>query len=128
VVGFTLIATVMRMSRSATLEVLNEDYVRTARAKGLNERVIITRHVVRNALIPVITIFGNQFAFILGGTVIVEFIFRTPGVGALTLTAINNRDYPLVMGTTLVLGFVVVATNLLVDLSYGFIDPRIRYS
>ena len=128
VVGFTLIATVMRMSRSATLEVLNEDYVRTARAKGLGERVIITRHVVRNALIPVITIFGNQFAFILGGTVIVEFIFRTPGVGALTLTAINNRDYPLVMGTTLVLGFVVVATNLVVDLSYGFIDPRIRYS
>ena len=128
VVGFTLIATVMRMSRSATLEVLNEDYVRTARAKGLGERVIITRHVVRNALIPVITIFGNQFAFILGGTVIVEFIFRTPGVGALTLTAINNRDYTLVMGTTLVLGFVVVATNLVVDLSYGFIDPRIRYS
>ncbi len=128
VVGFTLIATVMRMSRSATLEVLNEDYVRTARAKGLRERVIITRHVVRNALIPVITIFGNQFAFILGGTVIVEFIFRTPGVGALTLTAINNRDYTLVMGTTLVLGFVVVATNLVVDLSYGFIDPRIRYS
>jgi peptide/nickel transport system permease protein len=128
VVGFTLIATVMRMARSATLEVLNEDYVRTARAKGLGERVIITRHVVRNAMIPVITIFGNQFAFILGGTVIVEFIFRVPGIGALTLTSINNRDYPLVMGTTLVLGLVVVVTNLLVDLSYGFIDPRIRYS
>jgi peptide/nickel transport system permease protein len=128
IVGFTLIATVMRMARSATLEVLNEDYVRTARAKGLVERVVISRHVVRNALIPVITIFGNQFAFILGGTVIVEQIFRVPGIGFLALDSIQKRDYPLVMGVTLVLGFVVVTTNLLVDLSYGAIDPRIRYS
>lgn len=128
IVGFTLIATVMRMARSATLEVLNEDYVRTARAKGLVERVVVTRHVVRNAMIPVITIFGNQFAFILGGTVIVEQIFRVPGIGFLALDSIQKRDYPLVMGVTLVLGFVVVTTNLLVDLSYGVIDPRIRYS
>ncbi len=128
IVGFTLIATVMRMARSATLEVLNEDYVRTARAKGLSERVVVTRHVVRNALIPVLTIFGNQFAFILGGTVIVEQIFRVPGIGFLALDSIQKRDYPLVMGVTLVLGTVVVVTNLLVDLSYGVIDPRIRYS
>lgn len=128
VVGFGLIATIMRMARSSTLEVLNDDYVRTARAKGLSERVVITRHVVRNAMIPIITIFGNQVAFVLGGTVIVEQIFRVPGVGFLALDSINKRDYPLVMGTTLVLGFVVVTTNLLVDLSYGFIDPRIRYN
>ncbi len=128
VVGFTLIATVMRMARSATLEVLSEDYVRTARAKGLKERVVIMRHVVRNAMIPILTIFGNQFAFILGGTVIVEQIFRVPGIGFLALDSINKRDYPLVMGVTLVLGTVVVLTNLLVDLSYGVIDPRIRYS
>lgn len=128
VVGFGLIATIMRMARSSTLEVLNDDYVRTARAKGLGERIIITRHVVRNAMIPIVTIFGNQVAFVLGGTVIVEQIFRVPGVGFLALDSINKRDYPLVMGTTLVLGFVVVTTNLLVDLSYGFIDPRIRYN
>ena len=79
-------------------------------------------------MIPIITIFGNQVAFVLGGTVIVEQIFRVPGVGFLALDSINKRDYPLVMGTTLILGFVVVTTNLLVDLSYGFIDPRIRYN
>lgn len=127
VLGFALIATVMRMARSASLEVLNEDYIRTARAKGLRERVVISRHVFRNSLIPVLTIFGNQFAFLLGGAVIVESIFRVPGIGFLTLDAINKRDYPLVMGATLVLGTVVVFTNLLIDLSYGWIDPRIRY-
>jgi len=128
VLSFALIATVMRMARSSVLEVLNEDYVRTARAKGLRERAVIYRHVVRNSLIPVVTIWGNQFAFLLGGTVIVEQIFRVPGIGFLALTGINNRDYTLVMGTTLLLGAVVVLTNLIVDLSYGFIDPRVRYS
>lgn len=128
VLGFTLIATVMRMARSATLEVLNEDYVRTARAKGLGERIIVTRHVLRNALIPIITIFGNQFAVLLGGAVIVEQIFRVPGIGFFALDSIQKRDYPAVMGASLVLGTVVVVTNLLVDLSYGLIDPRIRYN
>lgn len=128
VLGTALAATLMRHTRSAMLGVLKSDYVRTARAKGLGERIIITRHVLRNAMIPIVTIFGNQVAFVLGGTVIVEQIFRVPGVGFLALDSINKRDYPLVMGTTLVLGFVVVTTNLLVDLSYGFIDPRIRYN
>ena len=128
VLGVALIATVMRMARSASLEVLNEDYVRTARAKGLRERVIVSRHVLRNAMIPILTIYGNQFAFLLGGAVIIEQLFLVPGIGQTTLRAINQRDYPLVMGATLVLGIVVVFTNLVVDLSYGLIDPRIRYS
>lgn len=128
VLGVALIATVMRMARSASLEVLNEDYVRTARAKGLGERVIVSRHVLRNAMIPILTIYGNQFAFLLGGAVIIEQLFLVPGIGQTTLRAINQRDYPLVMGATLVLGVVVVFTNLVVDLSYGLIDPRIRYS
>ena len=116
VLGVALIATVMRMARSASMEVLNEDYVRTARAKGLRERVVVARHVVRNAMIPIITIYGNQFAFLLGGAVIIEDLFLVPGIGETTLRAINQRDYPLVMGTTLVLGAVVVFTNLVVDL------------
>ena len=128
VLGVALIATVMRMARSASLEVLNEDYVRTARAKGLRERVIVSRHVLRNAMIPILTIYGNQFAFLLGGAVIIEQLFLVPGIGQTTLRAISQRDYPLVMGATLVLGVVVVFTNLVVDLSYGLIDPRIRYS
>lgn len=127
VLGVALIATVMRMARSSSLEVLNEDYVRTARAKGLRERVIVMRHVVRNSMIPIITIYGNQFAFFLGGAVIIEQLFLVPGIGQMTITAINQRDYPLVMGATFVLGTVVVFTNLVVDLSYGLIDPRIRY-
>ncbi len=128
VLGVALIATVMRMARSASLEVLNEDYVRTARAKGLRERVIVSRHVLRNAMIPILTIYGNQFAFLLGGAVIIEQLFLVPGIGQTTLRAISQRDYPLVMGATLVLGVVVVFTNLVVDLSYGLFDPRIRYS
>ena len=127
VLGFGLMGGVMRMARSATLEVLHEDYVRTARAKGLGERVIITRHVLRNVMIPILTIFGNQIAFVLGGTVIVEQIFGVHGLGELFLDAISLRNYPVVMGMTLLLGSVVVATNLLVDLSYAFIDPRVKY-
>lgn len=128
VLGFTLLATTMRMTRSAMLEVMNEDYVRTARAKGLRDRVVIWRHAMRNAAIPVITIFGNQFAFLLGGTLVIEQIFRLDGVGRYAFTAINGRDFTAVVGVTVLLGTFVVVTNLLVDLSYGLVDPRIRYS
>lgn len=128
VLGFALSGALMRMARSSTLEVLHQDYVRTARAKGLGDQVIITRHVLRNILIPIVTIFGTQVAFLLGGTVVVELIFGLRGIGLLFLNAIEFRDYPVVMGVTLLLGFVVVTMNLLVDLSYALIDPRIRYT
>jgi len=128
VLSASLMATVMRMQRSTVLEVVNEDYVRTARAKGLGERVIILRHVLRNSLIPVITIFANQFAFLISGAVIVEFIFRIDGIGALAVRAIRQVDFTLVLGITLVVGFGVVFINILVDLSYAWLDPRIRYS
>ncbi len=128
VLSASLMATVMRMQRSTVLEVVNEDYVRTARAKGLTERAIILRHVIRNSLIPVITIFANQFAFLISGAVIVEFIFRIDGIGALAVRAIRQVDFTLVLGISLVVGFGVVFINILVDLSYAWLDPRIRYS
>ena len=126
--GFVLLATTMRMMRSTVLEVMNEDYIRTARAKGLRERMVIYRHVLRNAAIPVVTLFGNQFAFLIGGAVVIEQVFRLDGVGRYAFTAINGRDFTAVMGVTLLLGAIVVFTNLLVDLSYGLFDPRIRYA
>ena len=128
VLGFGLMAVTMRMTRSTVLEVLHEDYVRTAWAKGLPERVVVTRHVLRNALIPVITIVGTQFAFLVGGSVIIENIFRLNGIGNLAFTAVSRRDFPLIMGITIFLGSIIVLVNLLVDLSYSFLDPRIRYS
>ena len=128
VLSASLMATVMRMQRSTVLEVVNEDYVRTARAKGLGERVVILRHVLRNSLIPVITIFANQFAFLISGAVIVEFIFRIDGIGALAVRAIRQVDFTLVLGISLVVGFGVVFINILVDVSYAWLDPRIRYS
>ena len=117
-----------RMTRSAMLEVLRQDYVRTARSKGLNERVVILRHSLRNALIPVITIMGAQFSFLLGGIVIIEIVFSLPGIGTLGLNAIQVRDYPIVQGVVLLTSVIFVTANLLVDLSYALIDPRIRYS
>lgn len=128
VLGFSLLAVTMRMTRSAVLEVMNEDYVRTARAKGLRDRIVIWRHVMRNAAIPIITIFGNQFAVLLGGTLVIEQIFGLDGVGRYAFSAIFGRDFTAVVGVTVVLGAFVIITNLLVDLSYGFFDPRIRYS
>jgi peptide/nickel transport system permease protein len=128
VLGASLAAVTMRMTRATVLEVLRQDFVRTARAKGLKDRVVLLRHVVRNSLIPVVTVFGNQFAFLIGGTVIVEIVFGIHGVGELIFTSINNRDYTQVMGNTLFLGTAVVVVNLLVDISYAWIDPRIRYS
>jgi peptide/nickel transport system permease protein len=128
VLGFSLAAVTMRMARATVLDVLRQDFVRTARAKGLGEQVVLWRHVVKNSLIPVITVFGNQFAFLIGGTVVVERIFGIRGLGNLIFDSINFRDYTQVMGNTLFLGAAVVLVNLLVDISYAWIDPRIRYS
>lgn len=128
VLGFSLAAGIMRMTRSTVLEALHEDYARTARAKGLAERIVVTRHVVRNALIPVITLVGNQAAFIFSGALILEILFVLPGMGRLTLDAIYQRDYTQVQGCALVAGAAVVLVNLVVDLSYGWVDPRVRYN
>jgi peptide/nickel transport system permease protein len=128
IIGTRLAAVSMRMTRSALLEVLRQDYIRTAWAKGLRESVIIIRHALKNAFIPVVTIVGQQFSVLLGGTVIVEFIFLLPGVGSLTLDAVLLRDYTLVQGAVLFFATVMVGMNLLVDLTYAWFDPRIRYS
>ena len=117
-----------RMMRSTMLEVLREDYVRTARAKGVTERAVIMRHALRNSVIPVLTIMGAQTSFLFGGSVIVEQIFRIPGMGQWTLDAVSQRDYPAVQGAVLMMAVVFVVVNLAVDLMYGVIDPRIRYS
>ena len=127
VIGYRLSATIMRMTRSTLLEVMREDYVRTARAKGLREQGVILRHALRNAFLPVITIIGGQIAFLLGGSVIVEQIFVLPGMGRLAIQGLTFRDYPLVQTLVMVFATVVVLANLLVDLSYGWLDPRIRY-
>lgn len=126
--GARLSGTTMRMTRSALLEVLREDYIRTARAKGLKERAVIYRHALKNSLIPVVTIIGGQIGFLIGGSVVVETIFGLPGVGQLTIQAIRARDYPQVQGNVLFMATVFVVVNLLVDLSYAWLDPRIRYS
>ncbi len=128
IVGYRFSAISARMTRSAMLEVLRQDYVRTARSKGLMERAIIVKHALRNALIPVITIMGSQLSFLLGGLVIIEVVFSLPGVGTLGFEAIQVRDYPMVQGVVLFTALLFVGANLLVDLSYAVIDPRIRYS
>ena len=127
IIGARLAAVSMRMTRSSLLEVLRQDYIRTARAKGARERAVIVRHALKNAFIPVVTVLGQQFSVLLGGTVIVEFIFLQPGVGSLILDAVLLRDYTLIQGAVLFFATVIVVTNLLVDLSYAWLDPRIRY-
>jgi peptide/nickel transport system permease protein len=117
----------MRMTRSCLLDVLRQDYIRTAQAKGLRERAVVIRHAVRNALIPVVTILGLQVGSLLGGSVVVESVFGIPGIGLLILNAIGMRDYPIVQGTVIVTAVLFMATNLLVDVLYGYLDPRIRY-
>ena len=121
------IAFVTRMTRSAVLEMLGEDFVRTARAKGLSERVVLVRHALKNALIPITTIVGLRFGYMLGGSVITETIFAWPGLGRLMFTAVGQRDLPLVQGVLLVYASTFVLVNVVVDIIYGFIDPRIRY-
>jgi peptide/nickel transport system permease protein len=127
IIGARLAAVSMRMTRSSLLEVLRQDYIRTARAKGTRERAVIVRHALKNAFIPVVTVIGQQVGVLLGGTVIVEFIFLQPGVGSLMLDAVLLRDYTLIQGAVLFFAAVIVVTNLLVDLSYAWLDPRIRY-
>ena len=126
--GVALAGTTMRQTRSQMLEVLNEDYVRTARAKGLNDRQVTYRHALRNALIPVVTVVGLQLGRLLGGTVIIEQIFQWPGIGQLIVRAIDTRDYPMIQGAVLVLAFFFVTANLLVDILYVLIDPRLRHA
>ncbi|HYY15817.1 MAG TPA: ABC transporter permease [Gammaproteobacteria bacterium] len=127
ILGFALSASVMRMTRSMVLEVLREDYVRTAWAKGLHESAVISRHVLKNAMIPVVTIMGLQLSALLGGAVIMESIFVLPGMGRFLIDAMTWRDYPVVQGINLFFATGVIVLNLLIDLLYAFLDPRIRY-
>ncbi len=122
-----LTAVLMRYTRSAVLEALSHDHVRVARAKGLANRTVMTRHVLRNASIPIITVVGIQFATLLGGTVIIESIFGLPGIGRYIYESISTRDYPVVQGVTLVMATIFVLISLIVDISYAFMDPRLRH-
>ena len=127
ILGTYLAASTMRMMRTMMLEVLRQDYIRTAWAKGLLERSVILRHAVKNAIIPVVTLVGMQLPILVGGSVIIENIFNLPGLGRLMLVALNNRDYPVVSAVNLFFATVVVVVNLLIDLLYASLDPRIRY-
>ncbi|MEN2996130.1 ABC transporter permease [Acetomicrobium hydrogeniformans] len=120
-------ALIARLTRSCMLEVLTQDYIRTARAKGLRERIVIMRHALKNALIPVVTIIGTQVAELLSGAVLTETIFAWPGVGRLAVEALIARDFPMIRGTVIFMAVIFLVANLIVDISYGFIDPRIRY-
>jgi len=126
VLGTALAALVMRLLRSSMLEVLGSDFIRTARAKGLTDTVVVTRHALKNAMIPVITVMGLQLSGLLGGAVITETIFSVPGLGRLTVDSILTRDFPMIQGVVLFAALAVVATNLTVDLTYAVLDPRIR--
>jgi peptide/nickel transport system permease protein len=126
VLGLITMAQLTRYTRSSLLGVLRQDYVRTARAKGLPERVVLQRHAVRNALVPVVTVIGLLLPRLVGGAVVVETVFAWPGIARLAVNAAFQRDYPVVMGVTLMIAVVVVLSNLIVDVLYGYIDPRIR--
>jgi peptide/nickel transport system permease protein len=121
-------ATLTRLVRSSMVNIIGQDYVRTARAKGVRGPAIITKHVLRNALIPVVTIFGLTLGSLLGGAVILENVFAWPGLGTLAVSAVTNRDFPVIQGTTFFFAVILILANLLVDLSYAFLDPRIHYS
>ncbi len=121
------LATIARMTRSTMLEVMREDYIRTARAKGLKEQIVIIRHALKNAMIPVVTLAGLGFAGLMGGTVILEQIFAIPGLGSFFINAINFRDYTIVQGAVVVFAVIFMLVNLLVDVMYGWLDPRISY-
>lgn len=127
VLGTISTAVIMRMTRSSMLEVLNQDYIRTARAKGLAEWALLVSHALKNALIPIVTVAGLQMGWLLGGSVVVEEVFTLPGLGRLVLWAIYQRDYPTVQGTVLFIAVMVMILNLVIDIIYGFLDPRIAY-
>ncbi len=128
ILGFRLSAATMRMTRSTVLEVLREDYVRTAWAKGLAGKIVVYKHALKNALIPVVTIVGGQLGTLLAGTVVIETIFALPGMGRLTVEAILFRDYPVVQTNVMLVATTLVTLNLIVDLTYAWLDPRIRYA
>jgi peptide/nickel transport system permease protein len=120
-------ALITRMTRATMIETLNEDYVRTARAKGLAEKIVLVRHALRNAALPIVTVVGLGVAALLSGLVVTESVFAIPGLGRLLVDSIANRNYPVIQGVTLVISMVYVFINLLVDLTYVFLDPRIKY-
>lgn len=124
--GLSPVATVTRITRSSMLDVVRQDYIRTARAKGLSEREVIWKHALKNALIPVITVVGMQVGMIMAGSVVVEAIFSVPGLGSLLMAAINNKNYPAIQGCVLFMSLFISLMNLLVDLIYGLVDPRIK--
>ncbi len=126
-IGTAMMAIITRLTRSSLLEVMGKDYIRTARAKGLGERVVVFKHGLRNALLPVVTIVGIQFGAMLGGAVITETVFAWPGAGRLIVNAIQQRDFPIVQGGVLMMALIFTIVNLLVDLSYAILNPRIRY-
>jgi peptide/nickel transport system permease protein len=127
ILGTASSAATMRMMRTMMLEVLRQDYIRTAWSKGLRERVVIIRHTIKNALIPVVSLIGLQLPILVGGAVIMENIFNLPGLGRLMLDALEQRDYPVVQGTNLFFATGVVLLNLMIDLIYPYLDPRVRY-
>lgn len=128
ILGIGLAGPVMRLTRGEMLEVLRQDYVRTARAKGLREQAVIVRHAMRNALIPVLTLIGLSASILIGGSVIMESVFTLPGMGLRMLEALGSRDIPVVMGVMVVVALVVIIANLLIDIAYSLVDPRIRYN
>src|SRR5262249_35724283 len=125
--GVANMAILMRMTRSSLLEVLRQDYITTARAKGVGEKRVIGRHALRNALIPVVTVAGVQGGYLLGGAIVMEQVFSLPGVGTLVLNAITQRDYPLLQAGMLFIAFAFPLVNLVIDLLYTYLDPRVRY-
>ena len=124
----TPLASIARQSRSSMLEVIRQDYIRTAWAKGLKERNVVMRHALKNGLIPVVTLMGISLSYILGGSVFIETVFSIPGMGALSVQALLSKDYAIIQAVTLLIASMIVIVNLLVDLTYGWLDPRIRYS
>ncbi len=126
-VGYRSSALIMRITRSSLLEVMREDYIRTARAKGQSGRIVIWRHALKNAILPVVTVIGIEFAFLIGGLVVTETVFNLPGVARFLVEAILWRDYPIVQNIVMIIAIVVILSNLVVDLLYGVLDPRVRY-
>ena len=128
VLGYFNLAFLARVTRSAMLDVLREDYIRTAHAKGLREVIVIYRHALKNALLPILTISGWQLGTLIGGTVVLERIFLVPGVGTILITGISNRDFPLIQATVFLVALGVLVLNLIIDIVYSWLDPRIRYA
>jgi peptide/nickel transport system permease protein len=126
ILGFAVAGSIMRLTRAQMLEVMRQDYVRTAWSKGLRERSIVTRHALKNALIPVVTLIGLQVPVLVGGSVVLEQIFVLPGLGQFFIVALINRDYPVILGINLIIASIIVVTNLVVDVAYSMLDPRIR--